>query len=56
MQALDRSSEIYKRYVRKFGAQEDTIEALRVELAEARKQEEVAVRALNEFMATLSVK
>jgi hypothetical protein len=56
MQALDRSSEIYKRYVRKFGAQEDTIEALRAELAEARKQEEVAVRALNEFMATLSVK
>jgi len=56
MQALETSSDLYNRYVRKFGQQEDTIEALRVELAEARKQEEAAARALNEFMATLSVK
>jgi hypothetical protein len=56
MRELETSSELYKRFVRKIGGQEDTIEALRVELAEARKQEQAAEQALNELMATLSVK
>ncbi len=55
MRSLDKSSDLYARYVKKLGEQEDTIETLRSDLANLREAETAATKALSDFVATLSV-
>ena len=40
MSQLDHDSELYRRYVKKFGTQEDEVEKARVQVAELKKQQE----------------
>ncbi len=55
MDRLDRASELYKRYVKKFGEQEDQIEKLRVETEKLMAKEQELRKVLDEFMANLDV-
>ncbi len=55
MNSLDASSDLSARYVKKLGAQEDTIEALRTELTKLREAETAATKKLSDFVATLAV-
>jgi len=55
MAQLDRTSDLYTRYVQKFAAQEDRVETLRKEIAELQGKEQQARGGLDEMLATLSL-
>lgn len=55
MSSLERSSDLYARYITKLGEQEDTVEALRAQLPKLREAEAAAAKALSDFVVTLSV-
>jgi hypothetical protein len=55
MGRLDRTSELYTRYVQKFDEQETRIEDLREEIAKLLEQEQQAQAALDAFIASLEL-
>ena len=55
MSSLDKSSDLYKRYLQTLGGQEDKIDTLRAKLPELRNAEAEAVKQLADFVAGLSV-
>lgn len=55
MQQLDRNSELYQRYVKKFGEQEDMVEKLRAEALTVQEQIDAKSRELNDFIGGLNV-
>jgi hypothetical protein len=55
MGRLDRTSDLYTRYVQKFDEQETRIEDLREEIAELLEQEQQAQTALDAFIASLEI-
>ncbi|MBN2024670.1 MAG: hypothetical protein JW809_17970 [Pirellulales bacterium] len=55
MARLDRAGDLYKRYVKKFTEQEDTIEQLRGKIETLVEKETAARRALDEYMAGLDL-
>jgi len=55
MQAIDRNTDLYTRYVKKFSDQEDQIEKLREELAAVEQQVVQAQSGLDEYLAGLSL-
>ncbi len=56
MQALDRTSDLYSQYVRKFAEQEKRIETLRGEIAGLLAKEKEARASLDEYLGSLDVK
>jgi hypothetical protein len=50
MAQLERSSDLYTRYVQKFAAQEDRVEKLRAEIADFQAREQEARRALGDYL------
>jgi hypothetical protein len=50
MAQLERSSDLYTRYVQKFAAQEDRVEKLRGEIADFQAREQEARRALGDYL------
>ncbi|HWL75081.1 MAG TPA: hypothetical protein VNQ74_14520, partial [Burkholderiaceae bacterium] len=54
MERLDRNSDLYNRYVRKFGEQEDQVENLRTQIRELNEQEAKLRKSLDEYLAGLS--
>ena len=56
MGRLERTSDLYTRYVQKFSQQEGRIEALRTEIAQQQAQEQQARRELDDFLLRLDVK
>lgn len=56
MAAIDRGSDLFNQYVKKFTEQEKRIEALRGEIAALLKQEEEARQGLDDYLLTLDVK
>jgi len=55
MERLDRTSELYKRYVKKFTDQEDEIEKLRGQIRELIAQETQLRKALDEYLLGLDL-
>ncbi|MFM7321605.1 MAG: hypothetical protein ACKO5K_08795 [Armatimonadota bacterium] len=55
MQALDRTSDLYKRYVEQLGEQETRIQTLRTEAAKHRASAAEADRELRAFVDTLTI-
>ncbi|MBX9789824.1 MAG: hypothetical protein K2Y37_12975, partial [Pirellulales bacterium] len=55
MAQLEKNTELYTRYVKKFGEQEDQIEKLRGRIAELLQQITSAQRSLDEYIANLNV-
>ena len=55
MAQLEKNTELYSRYVKKFGEQEDQIEKLRARTNELAQQIAAAQQAINAFIANLSV-
>jgi chaperonin cofactor prefoldin len=55
MNALDRGSDLYKRYVTKLGEQETRIETLRGEIADLQKKEQQQRKALEDYVAGLTL-
>ena len=55
MNQLDRNSELYLRYVKKFTEQEDGIEKLRAEVKELEKKLDDETKSFNDFLANLSI-
>ncbi len=55
MAQLDRNSDLYNRYVKKFGEQEDQVEKLRGQIAELRGQEQQQRTSLDEYLLKLDV-
>jgi hypothetical protein len=55
MAQLDRTSDLYTRYVQKFAQQEDRVETLRKESAEFQRQEQDARRGLDEMLVKLDI-
>ena len=55
MQQLDRNSELYQRYVKKFGEQEDMVEKLRADAMTFQEQIDAKTRELNDFIGGLNV-
>jgi hypothetical protein len=55
MAQLDRTNELYAKYVKKFAEQEDRVEVLRKEIAGLVKQEQEARKALDEFLITVTL-
>jgi hypothetical protein len=55
MGQLDRTSELYVRYVKKFAAQEDRVETLRREIADFQRQEQEARRGLDDMLSKLEL-
>jgi hypothetical protein len=55
MAQLDRTNELYAKYVKKFAEQEDRVETLRKEIAGLVKQEQEARKALDDFLLTVSM-
>jgi murein DD-endopeptidase MepM/ murein hydrolase activator NlpD len=53
MQALERDSALYRRYVRELDEQENRLAVLREELADVREEEATAESALTEYLRTL---
>ena len=56
MPQLDKTSELYARYVKKFNDQEDRIEQIRGEVAKLEKTEAAKQKALDTFLMNLDVK
>jgi hypothetical protein len=55
MAQLDRNSDLYNRYVKKFGEQEDQVENLRGQIAELRGQEQEQRKSLDDYLLKLDV-
>lgn len=55
MNQLDRNSELYQRYVKKFTEQEDGVEKLRKETKDLEAKIDADTKSLNEYLANLSV-
>ncbi|MCE9631041.1 MAG: hypothetical protein K8S94_10070 [Planctomycetia bacterium] len=55
MAQLERTSDLYTRYVQKFAAQEDRVETLRKEIAELQSGEQESRRALDDYLQTLEL-
>jgi chromosome segregation ATPase len=55
MDRLDRTSELYKRYVGKFTEQEDQIESLREQIQELQSQENQFRKSLDEYLMGLDL-
>ena len=55
MAQLDRNSDLYNRYVKKFGEQEDQVEKLRGQIAELRGEEQQQRTSLDEYLLKLDV-
>jgi hypothetical protein len=55
MPQLDRNSDLYRRYVKKFGEQEDQMEKLRTAIQEVTAEQEKRQQALDEFLAGLEL-
>ena len=55
MSGLDRNSDLYRRYVQKFGEQEDSIDKMRVEIEDLRGEEAKQRQALDEYLIHLDV-
>jgi hypothetical protein len=56
MQQLDRVSDLYKRYVKKFGDQEDSVEQLRGQIEKSIQDETKEAKALDAFLLSLDLK
>jgi hypothetical protein len=56
MTRLERTSDLFTRYVQKFSQQESRIETLREEIAQRQGQEQQARKGLDEFLLQLDVK
>jgi hypothetical protein len=52
---LDRTNELYAKYVKKFAEQEDRVEALRKEIAALIQQEQEARKALDEYLLKMEL-
>jgi len=55
MAQLDRTNELYAKYVKKFAEQEDRVEALRQEITALIRQEQEARKALDEFVLKMEL-
>ncbi len=55
MAQLDRNSDLYKRYVKKFSEQEDQIEKSREKIAQLRDQETRLTAALEQYLVGLEL-
>ncbi len=55
MGQLDRNSELYRRYVQKFGDQETTVEKLRAEIEKLKGQATTQRAALDEYLMNLTI-
>lgn len=55
MSQLDRNSELYLRYVKKFGEQEDEVEKLRLNAISVQEKLDAQQKALNAYLTELSV-
>lgn len=55
MNQLDRTSELYLRYVKKFTEQEDAIEKLRTEVKDLEKKLDAETKSLNDYLGNLSI-
>jgi hypothetical protein len=55
MAQLERTSDLYTRYVQKFAAQEDRVEKLRTEVADLRAREQEARRALDDYLRNVEL-
>jgi hypothetical protein len=55
MAQLDRTNELYAKYVKKFAGQEDRVEVLRQEIAGLVKQEQAARQALDGYLLTVEL-
>jgi hypothetical protein len=55
MEQLDRTSDLYKRYVAKFTSQEDQIEKLRSQIDELTTQESARRKALDDYLVKLTL-
>jgi hypothetical protein len=55
MDRLDRTSELYKRYVKKFTDQEDDVEKLRTQIRELTSQETQLRKAMDEYLMGLDL-
>jgi hypothetical protein len=55
MAQLDRTNELYAKYVRKFAEQEDRVEALRKEITDFVTKEQAARKALDEYLLTVTL-
>ena len=55
MAQLDRTNELYAKYVKKFAEQEDRVEALRKEIAGLIQQEQEARKALDDYLLTVNL-
>jgi len=54
MERLDRTGDLYQRYVKKFSDQEDQLERLRTEATQARAQLDTLRKSLNEYLLGVS--
>ncbi len=55
MDKLDRNTELYKRYVQKFGSQEDAVEKMRDQIQKLTAEETRQRQALDEYMINLNI-
>ncbi len=55
MAQLDRNTDLYKRYVKKFSDQEDQIERLRGQIGELQGQITARQKALEEYLLALDI-
>ncbi|HUY92636.1 MAG TPA: hypothetical protein VMV10_28105 [Pirellulales bacterium] len=56
MAQLERNSDLYNRYVKKFGSQEDEVEKLRAEISKLQQQANEKRRSLSEYLLGLDSK
>jgi hypothetical protein len=55
MEYLDRTSDLYKRYVKKFDDQETAVEHLRAEIEKLQTQENAARKSLDSYLTSLDL-
>jgi hypothetical protein len=55
MAQLDRNTELYSRYVKKFGEQEDKIESMRAEILKLQGEEAKLKKSLDEYLIGLNI-
>ena len=55
MAQLDRTTDLYKRYVKKFGEQEDEVEALGKQIQGLETDEAAAHKSLDEYLESLDL-
>ncbi len=55
MSGLDRNSDLYRRYVQKFGEQEDSVDKTRVEIEDLRSEQDRQQKSLDDYLVHLDV-